>query len=81
MSLAVTGARPDLEIYAGILTGLFTGFLTPGQQRFLSVNSPDTVVDQITAPTLFLQGTVDGLFVLQQALTTPSSWAPTFRCR
>ncbi|CAN5361307.1 hypothetical protein BH11ACT6_BH11ACT6_02720 [soil metagenome] len=68
LSLAVTGSRPDLEIYAGILTGLVTGFLTPGQQRFLSENSPDTVVDQITAPTMFLQGTVDGLFVLQQAL-------------
>ncbi|MDF2823627.1 MAG: hypothetical protein K0R68_1035, partial [Mycobacterium sp.] len=68
LSLAATGARPDLEIYAGILTGLLTGFLTPGQQRFLSENSPDTVVNQITAPTLFLQGTVDGLFVLQQAL-------------
>ncbi|ANW65904.1 hypothetical protein BCA37_22105 [Mycobacterium sp. djl-10] len=68
LSLVVTGARPDPQIYAGILTGLLTGFLTPGQQRFLSRNSPDTVVGNITAPTLFLQGTVDGLFVLQQAL-------------
>ncbi|CAN5687604.1 hypothetical protein BH10ACT9_BH10ACT9_58850 [soil metagenome] len=68
LSLAVTGARPDLEIYAGIFTGVLTGFLTPGQQRFLSENSPDTVVGNITAPTLFLQGTVDGLFVLEQAL-------------
>ncbi|GAA1682328.1 hypothetical protein MMUR_23710 [Mycolicibacterium murale] len=68
LSLVVTGARPDPQIYAGILTGLLTGFLTPGQQRFLARNSPDTVVGNITAPTLFLQGTVDGLFVLQQAL-------------
>jgi ABC-2 type transport system ATP-binding protein len=68
LSLAVTGSRPDLEIYAGIFTGVLTGFLTPGQQRFLSENSPDTVVGNITAPTLFLQGTVDGLFVLEQAL-------------
>jgi ABC-2 type transport system ATP-binding protein len=68
LSLAVTGSRPDLEIYAGIATGVLSGFLTPGQRDFLSRNSPDTVVDQITAPTLFLQGTVDGLFVLQQAI-------------
>ncbi|MET0900013.1 MAG: CocE/NonD family hydrolase [Mycobacterium sp.] len=68
LSLALTGSRPDPEVYAGILTGLLTGFLTPGQRRFLSENSPDTVVDQITVPTFFLQGTVDGLFVLQQAL-------------
>lgn len=68
LSLAVTGARPDPTIYAGILTGLLTGFLTPYQQKFLSQNSPDTVVGNITAPTLFLQGTVDGLFVLEQAL-------------
>jgi ABC-2 type transport system ATP-binding protein len=68
LSLVVTGARPDPTIYAGILTGLITGFLTPYQQKFLSENSPDTVVGNITAPTLFLQGTVDGLFVLEQAL-------------
>lgn len=68
LSLVVTGARPDLEIYAGIVTGVLTGFLTPGQQNFLSENSPDTVVANITAPTLFLQGTVDGLFVLEEAL-------------
>ncbi|WP_192860051.1 CocE/NonD family hydrolase [Mycobacterium sp. MS1601] len=68
LSLALTGSRPDPQIYAGIVTGLVAGFLTPGQQRFLSRNSPDTVVGDITAPTMFLQGTVDGLFVLQQAL-------------
>ena len=68
LSLALTGSRPDPEVYAGIITGVLTGFLTPGQRKFLSENSPDTVVDQISVPTFFLQGTVDGLFVLQQAL-------------
>lgn len=81
LSLAITGARPDPTIYAGILTGLLTGFLTPFQQRFLSENSPDTVVGNITAPTLFLQGTVDGLFVLEQALANAEQLDPTVPVR
>lgn len=81
LSLVVTGARPDPTIYAGILTGLLTGFLTPYQQKFLSENSPDTVVGNITAPTLFLQGTVDGLFVLEQALANAEQLDPTVPVR
>ena len=68
LSLVVSGSRIDSEIYAGIATGVLTGFLTEGQQDFLSENSPETVIENIEIPTLFLQGTVDGLFTLQQAL-------------
>lgn len=68
LSLVASESRLDPQIYAGILTGVIFGVLTPGQQKFLSSNSPATVVDQINVPTLFLQGTVDGLFTLQQAL-------------
>ena len=68
LSLVVSGSRIDSEIYAGIATGVLTGFLTRGQQDFLSENSPAKVIGKINIPTLFLQGTVDGLFTLQQAL-------------
>lgn len=68
LSLVSQGARIDDEIYKGIFTGILTGRLTEEQQEFLSGNSPFNVIDKITAPTLFLQGTVDGLFTLQQAL-------------
>ena len=68
LSLVVSGSRIDSEIYAGIATGVLTGFLTRGQQDFLSENSPSTVIEKINIPTLFLQGTVDGLFTLQEAL-------------
>jgi ABC-2 type transport system ATP-binding protein len=68
LSLVVSGSRIDSEIYSGIITGALAGILTKGQRDFLNENSPDNVVDQITVPTLFLQGTVDTLFPLQQAL-------------
>lgn len=68
LSLVASGSRLDPEIYSGILTGVFFGRLTEEQQDFLSRNSPDNVVDQIKIPTLFLQGTVDTLFPLEQAM-------------
>ena len=68
LSLVVSGSRIDSQIYAGILTGALAGFLTERQQEFLNDNSPDQVIDKIDIPTLFLQGTVDTLFPLQQAL-------------
>ena len=64
----VSGSRLDPQIYSGIATGVVFGFLTPRQQEFLSSNSPATVVGNITVPTLFLQGTVDTLLPLQQAV-------------
>lgn len=68
LSLVVSGSRIDPEIYSGILTGAILGFLTPGQQRFLADASPDNVVGNIDIPSLFMQGTVDVLFPLQQAI-------------
>ena len=68
LSLVASGSRLDPEIYYGIATGALFGFLTQGQQDFLSGNSPDTVADEIKIPTLFLQGTVDTLFPLRQAM-------------
>lgn len=68
LSLVVSGSRIDPQIYSGIVTGAALGFLTPAQKEFLSANSPATVIGNIKVPTLFLQGTVDGLFTLQQAL-------------
>jgi ABC-2 type transport system ATP-binding protein len=69
LSLVVSGSRLDPQIYAGITTGVLIGRLFEAQQAFLSNNSPDTVTSEITIPTLFLQGTVDTLFPLQQAMT------------
>ncbi|SEH48411.1 X-Pro dipeptidyl-peptidase (S15 family) [Mycolicibacterium rutilum] len=66
-ALLLTGARVNPQIYGAVATGLFTGQITPAQQDFLDQRSPDRLLDQITAPTLLLQGTVDTLFSLQEA--------------
>lgn len=67
VALLFTGARVNPQIYTAVATGLFTGALTAQQQAFLDERSPDRLLDQITAPTLLLQGTVDTLFSLQEA--------------
>jgi ABC-2 type transport system ATP-binding protein len=73
LSLVVSGSRIDPVIYSGIATGAVLGILTPGQKRFLEAASPSNVVEQIDIPVLFLQGTVDVLFPLQQAVTNAES--------
>lgn len=75
LALVVQESRLDPEIYSGIITGAITGFLTGHQQDFLQRNSPATVVGDITAPTLFIQGTVDTLFPLQQAMANAAAIA------
>jgi ABC-2 type transport system ATP-binding protein len=68
LGLVQTGARINSQIYAGILTGALLGILTPSQQALLASSGPDFLLNDITAPTLFIQGTVDVLFPLQQAV-------------
>ncbi|MBO0678149.1 peptidase S15 [Mycolicibacterium sp. S2-37] len=76
LDLVVNGARLDPQIYIGIATGVLFGTLGNGQEQFLAENAPATVVRNITAPTLFLQGTVDDLFTLQQALDNAMALGP-----
>ncbi|MDR3661561.1 MAG: CocE/NonD family hydrolase [Mycobacterium sp.] len=68
LDLLEAGARINPEIYGGILTGFLTGYLTQAQQDLLTASGPGPAVSNITAPTLLLQGTADGLFPLQQAV-------------
>jgi ABC-2 type transport system ATP-binding protein len=76
LSLVVSGARINPQIYSGIATGVLLGFLTQNQQDFLSGASPDLVVGDISAPTLLLQGTVDVLFPLEQAVRNAEAISP-----
>ena len=68
LGLVTTGARINPEIYSGIITGAVLGILTPAQRALLSASGPDFLTENIDIPTMFLQGTVDVLFPLQQAL-------------
>jgi ABC-2 type transport system ATP-binding protein len=68
LALVATSAHPNPEIYPAAVYGLLTGRLTQAQQDLLTDRGPgDDLVDDITAPTLLIQGTVDTLFSLQEA--------------
>ncbi|WP_102142555.1 CocE/NonD family hydrolase [Mycobacterium hubeiense] len=69
--LALVTSRADInsQLYGGIFTGGLLGILTPSQQALLASSGPGVTVTNITAPTLIIQGTVDVLFPLQEAIT------------
>ncbi len=68
LALVVTGSRINPELYGGIASGDLLGILSDSQQALLASSGPDFVLKNITAPTLLIQGTVDVLFPLQQAV-------------
>ncbi len=68
LGLVTTGSRINPQIYGGIITGAVLGILLPGQQQLLERSGPWDIVGGIDVPTMFIQGTVDVLFPLQQAL-------------
>jgi ABC-2 type transport system ATP-binding protein len=73
LSLVTTGARINPQVYGGIFNGAVLGILTPDQQALLAARGPDFLTANITIPTLFIQGTVDGMFPLQQALNNAAT--------
>ena len=66
-ALVLTLARTNPAIIPATIYGDLTGALTPGDQDLLAERGPDYLLSQITAPTLFVEGTVDTLFTLQEA--------------
>ncbi|MDQ2635766.1 MAG: peptidase S15, partial [Actinomycetota bacterium] len=66
-ALLFTGARANPRIYSAVAVGLITGQLPKVDQNFLDARSPSALLENITAPTLLIQGTVDTLFTLQEA--------------
>jgi ABC-2 type transport system ATP-binding protein len=68
LSLVTSGANINNQLYSGIFTGALLGILTPEQQALLASSGPTALVNKVTAPTLIIQGTVDVLFPLQQAM-------------
>lgn len=68
LSLVTSGANINSQLYSGIFTGALLGVLTPEQQAILASSGPTALVNKVTAPTLIIQGTVDVLFPLQQAI-------------
>ncbi|WP_161976315.1 S9 family peptidase [Mycolicibacterium sp. CH28] len=75
LSLVTTGARINNQIYLGVLTGDLVGWLSNTAKAVLASSGPNFVVGNIQAPTLFIQGTVDVLFTLQQAIDNAQTMA------
>jgi ABC-2 type transport system ATP-binding protein len=65
--LVATLARTNPKIIPATLYGDLTGMLTQADQDLLAERGPNYLLDQITAPTLLVEGTVDTLFTLQEA--------------
>lgn len=66
-ALVLTLARTNPRIIPATIYGDLTGSLTQDEQGLLAERGPDYLLDQITAPTLLIEGTVDTLFTLQEA--------------
>lgn len=66
-ALMLTLARTNPAIIPATIYGDLTGKLTQSDQDLLAQRGPDYLLDQITAPTLLIEGTVDTLFTLQEA--------------
>lgn len=65
--LVLTLARTNPAIIPATIYGDLTGTLTPVDVALLADRGPDYLLDQITAPTLLIEGTVDTLFTLAEA--------------
>ena len=68
LDLVEAGARINNVIYQGVLTGSLFGFLTQTAQAVLASSGPTSLLNQLQAPTLLVQGTVDALFPLNQSV-------------
>lgn len=66
-ALLLTGARTDRNIFPALIGTLLAGGVSDDDEAFLNERSPFGLLDDITAPTLLIQGTVDTLFTLQEA--------------
>ncbi len=58
----------DPVITGAAASGQSTGTISPSELAWFTARGPAPLVHRITAPTLFVQGTVDTLFPLQEAV-------------
>lgn len=68
LGLVTTGARINHQIYNAVLTGDLIGWISEVSQAVIAASGPTMLVNNIDIPTLFVQGSADVLFPLQQAL-------------
>lgn len=66
---AAAGRDLDPHITAAYQEGQANGVISPENQAWFTSRGPGDLVKRITAPTLFIQGTVDTLFTLDEAIS------------
>jgi ABC-2 type transport system ATP-binding protein len=68
-TLGKAAGRLDPMIGQSYATGLAGQPMTPAEVNFYASRGPGSLVSRIHVPTLLIQGTVDNLFTLQEAVT------------
>ncbi|MEU5996069.1 CocE/NonD family hydrolase [Spirillospora sp. NPDC047418] len=63
-----SGNRLSWQVTKGCVTGMASGTVPKDVADWFGAHGPDYLVERITAPTLLLQGTVDTLFPLREAI-------------
>jgi ABC-2 type transport system ATP-binding protein len=66
---AARGRQLDPHITSAYESGQRSGTISPADRDWFLARGPGALVSRITAPTLFVQGTVDTLFTLDEAVT------------
>lgn len=69
LELLSTGARSNDQIQSGIISGNLTGYLSETAQAVLASSGPTSLLTKLSIPTMYVQGIVDALFPLDQAVT------------
>jgi ABC-2 type transport system ATP-binding protein len=71
-ALLLSGAssidRINSQVTEALITGNFLGFISEAAQAVLSSSGPTALLTKLNIPTMYVQGTHDALFPLQQAL-------------
>ncbi|MGZ6996680.1 MAG: alpha/beta fold hydrolase [Acidimicrobiia bacterium] len=65
---AAAGRQIDPHITSAYQSGIATGVIAPADRAWFIGRGPGALVKRISAPTLFIQGTVDTLFTLDEAV-------------
>jgi ABC-2 type transport system ATP-binding protein len=68
-SPASAPGRQDPHFYSIFQNGLATGTVSDSDYAWMAAHGPGDLVDRIRVPTLLIQGTVDTLFPLDEAVT------------
>jgi ABC-2 type transport system ATP-binding protein len=68
-SPATAAGRQDPRFYSIFINGLASGAVPQGDLDWMASHGPGDLVNRIQVPTLLIQGTVDTLFPLDEAVT------------